>query len=122
MSLRSYDGQFDARTLDWARHVHGRVFGAMSLTWARQGTWIEAWNGPRRVAFAPHWGGASIYFQGTDSVERYRALGGCCQTGKVTIHVPIGSDFEGPLLARVVAEHLGLAPGDASVCGNDADE
>jgi hypothetical protein len=112
MIFRSYEGQFDARTLAWARQVHGRIFGAMPLSWARKGTWIEAWNGSRRVAFAPHRGGASIYFQGPEPVQRYRALGGSCKTGKVTIHVPIGSDFEGPLLARVAVEHLRLAEED----------
>jgi hypothetical protein len=108
MLFRSYVGQFDARTLAWARLVHDRVFASMPLSWARRGTWIEAWNGTRRVAFAPHRGGASIYFQGPEPVGRYRDWGGCCKTGKVCIRIPVGSDFEGPLLAHLVAEHLGL--------------
>ncbi len=84
----------------------------MPLEWARRGTWIEARNGPKRVAFAPHKGGASIYFQGPEPVESYREWGGRCRTGRVTIRVAIGADFEPGLLTLVVAEHLGLAESD----------
>jgi hypothetical protein len=106
--FQSFAGQCDSRTLAWARLVHDAVFGLMPLSWTRKGTWIEAWVGSRRIAFAPHRSGASIYFQGSEPIERYRGWGGCCKTGKVCIRVPIGSEFEGPLLAQVVAEHLGL--------------
>jgi hypothetical protein len=119
MSLQSFEGRFDARTLAWAGHVHGRVFGALPLTWARRGTWIEAWHGPRRVAFAPHRVGASIYFQGPGPVQRYRDWGGCCKTGRVSIRVPVGADFEGPLLGRVVAEELRLPGCAAGARGGD---
>ncbi len=108
MLFQSFAGQCDARTLAWARLVFDQVLASMPLSWARRGTWIEAWNGPRRVAFAPHRGIVSLYFQGPAPVERYRELGGSCKTGKVCIRIPVGSDFEGPLLAHVVAEHLGL--------------
>jgi hypothetical protein len=114
MLFQSYEAQFDGRTLAWARLVHGRIFGAMPLHWARRRTWIEAWNGPKRVAFAPHKGGASIYFQGPGPVASYREWGGLCRTGRVTIHVATGADFEASLLTMVAAEHLRLPPIGAS--------
>jgi hypothetical protein len=109
LPLDTYSAQFDAHTLAWARQVHSGVFGSMPLAWARKGTWIEAWNGKRRVAFAPHRGGVTIYFQGSGPVDRYREWGGNLPTGKVSIKIPVGSDFEAAILERVVREHLGLS-------------
>ena len=109
MPLKSYVGQFDERALVWARLVHRRVFGPLRLKWSRRGTWIEAWDGPRRVAFAPHRQAASIYFQGPAPVEEYRQLGGVCDTGKVCIRVPIGADFDDDLLSFLVAKYLELS-------------
>jgi hypothetical protein len=108
MTFRSYEDQFDHQTLAWARHVHDSLFGSMPLEWTRRGTWVEAWVGSRRIAFTPHQSGASIYFQGPGPVESYREWGGRCRTGRVSIRVPIGSDFEAALLRLVVAEYLEL--------------
>jgi hypothetical protein len=108
MHFESFAGRCDARSLSWARLVYGRIFESMPLVWQRHGTWIEAWHERRRIAFAPHQKAASIYFQESGPVNRYREWGGCCETGKVCIRIPLGGDFEGPLLARIIAEHLGL--------------
>jgi hypothetical protein len=106
MLFRSFQGEFEPETLAWARHVHVSIFGSMPLDWVRRGTWIEAWNGSRRIAFAPHRAGSSLYFQRPEPVERYLEMGGRCRTGKVSIKIPPGSDFEAGLITMVVASEL----------------
>ena len=115
MLFRSFQSGVNLQSLAWARHVHGSIFGTMPLEWARRGTWIEAWNGLRRIAFAPRRRGSSLYFQGPGPVEVYREWGGRCPTGKVSIRIPAGSDFEGGLLALVVENHLGLSHGGSGI-------
>jgi len=107
----SYQVQFDPGTLAWAIRVHYAIFGDLPLTWTRKGTWIEAWNGKRRIAFAPHKNGASIYFQGSAAVNRYRDLGGRCPTGRVCIRIPVDAEYENRLMTRVAVEHLQLRDG-----------
>jgi len=107
--LKSYESQFDSGTLAWAMRVHHCICANLPLIWARKGTWIEAWNGKRRIAFAPHQSGCSIYFRGPAAIERYRELGGCCPAGRVSIRIPIDAEFEDRLLMRIVVEHLHLA-------------
>jgi hypothetical protein len=108
MHFRSYVSQFDPQSLAWARLVHARIFGELPLEWRRHATWIEAWNGRRRVAFAPHKSGASLYFQGFEAVNEYRRRGGTLRTGKVAIKIPQGADFEAALLRQIVVEYLGM--------------
>ena len=108
MLLQSYTNKFDAQTLAWARLVHSRIFGGLPLVWQRHNTWIEAWHGKRRVAFAPHKLAASLYFQGPAAVEQYRRWGGALRTGKVAIKIPLGAEFEATLLRRIVVDYLGI--------------
>jgi hypothetical protein len=107
MSFDSYIGHLDEQALAWARRVHQRICGPLNLDWKRKGTWIEAWKGKRRIAFAPHDYGAAFYFRGPEAVRSYLDAGGVCPTGKVCIKVPIGCDYEAELIRFVVLEHLG---------------
>ncbi len=108
MLFDTFRDEHDTTSLSWARFVHDSIFSTMMLEWKRRGTWIEAWNGKKRIAFAPHRGGASLYFQRPEPVERYRSLEGQCPTGKVSIQVPSGSDFEAGLIALVIADELAM--------------
>ncbi len=80
-----------------------------ALPWQRVGSWIEAWDHDRRIAFSPHQRYASLYFEDDQAVPAYRELGGTCPTGRFTINLPYGTPSWDPEPIRfLVSRILGL--------------
>lgn len=92
LMFEEYRKSFPPETLAWCEITAQKLSVGLTTSWRRKGTWMETWNGPRRLAFAPHDFGMSIYFQSPSAVELYHEIGGRLSTGKMTIRLRICDD------------------------------
>ncbi len=80
--------------------------------WERNNTWIEYWGTGSdnchgtRIAFAPHKGYSSLYFQTPDATLFYTELGGRCPANKYSINLSHACNWDPTLLRTVVAHVL----------------
>jgi hypothetical protein len=106
--LASYRGELDAAAIAAGERIFRDLLAPLRLSWERRGTWLEAWNGERRIAVAPHRSRFSIYFQGHETAGIYRDLGGVCKPGRVSITLPQRGAYDAELLRFVIAKSLGM--------------
>jgi hypothetical protein len=108
-AFASYGGELDAATIAASERIFHELLAPLRLRWSRRGTWIEAWNGERRIAVAPHRSRFSIYFKESETPGAYRELGGVCKQGRVSITLPLKGAYDAGLLRFVIAKSLGMS-------------
>jgi hypothetical protein len=104
--FEEYQRSFSPEILAWCETMATQLTKGISPDWRRKGTWMEAWNGPRRIAFAPHIFGLSIYFQSPEPIHVYREIGGQCSTGKVTIRLKAGVPADVARIRAVLIQYF----------------